>query len=188
MMLNPANSTADRLGLKVDYKGVNGVKQHCFAAGGPLVNHVYATLEEGVARFGARLNTNEKFYTLSAPFKQGYAAETYAPRSGAKGQELIEYGLGYLKRLLEKKAATPAPAPAAAPLVRYPPPAVAKKPVTPVGQTKASEPQNTRLSSTPVPKTQLASKPIVQQLSSKPGPQKGLSSVVAGKLRAAVNK
>lgn len=100
MKLNE-QTMADQLQMQVEYKGRNAVKQHQFANGSPLVNAIYETLEQAVARFGRRIKIDDRFYALSAPFKLGYAAAKYDPRSGAGQQEILEYGLGYMKRLIE---------------------------------------------------------------------------------------
>lgn len=101
-MVNPKQTTADLLKLDVSYLGQNGVKQHLFGNGSPLATHVFTTLEEAVERFGKRIKIDARVYAQSVNFRQGYAAQTYAPRSGADRVERIEYGMGYLKRLIEK--------------------------------------------------------------------------------------
>lgn len=101
-MLNPKQTTADILGLDVTYLGTNGVKQHLFGNGSPIASHVFTTLEEAVERFGKRIKVEPKHYVQSVNFKQGYASNSYAPRPNADRVERIEYGMGYLKRLIEK--------------------------------------------------------------------------------------
>lgn len=102
-MVNPKQTTADLLSLDVTYLGQNGVKQHLFSNGaGGLATHVFTTLEEAVERFGKRIKVEPKHYVQSVNFKQGYASNSYAPRPNADRVERIEYGMGYLKRLIEK--------------------------------------------------------------------------------------
>lgn len=104
-MVNPKHTTSDLLGLDVTYAGQNGVKQHLFCSGSAIVTHVFNTLEEAVDRFGKRIKVEPKHYVQSVNFKQGYASQTYAPRANADRVEKIEYGMGYLKRLIEKSQA-----------------------------------------------------------------------------------
>lgn len=122
MMLNRNNLLADNLKLKVEYKGVSPQKQHLFSSGGPLISYVFNTLEEAVERFGDRINLQEKRNGLSFFFKAGLESTKYDPLPTAKGQNLVEYGLGRMKQLMSKKAATPAPT-KPEPVVRYPKPA-----------------------------------------------------------------
>jgi hypothetical protein len=96
------NTYADVMKLDVEYAGVNPVKQHMFRNGVPLVTDVFFTLEEAFGRFGDRIQTHDKQYRLSAPFADGRKATKYAPRPGAKGQEQIEYALGYIAGIKER--------------------------------------------------------------------------------------
>lgn len=137
-MNNSAHSMADVLGLPAEYRGLNQVGQHMFSNGSPLVTHVFQHLDEALQRFGKRVKIEEKFYRFSAGYRAGLASPVYAPRSGAQKQELMEYGLGYLKRKLDemdKPKAVPAPvakpvapAPAPAPVAPPPPAPVAEDP------------------------------------------------------------
>jgi hypothetical protein len=112
-MFNRPNNLADRIGADVDYRGVNHRKQHMMASGGPLVSHLFNTLEDAVAQFGRRIKVSDRVLKHSTPFRNGYAAKSYSPRDGADQQEMHEYGSGYLKRLLDDltkpAVATPAP-------------------------------------------------------------------------------
>lgn len=111
-MANTRNTLADQLGSEVQFMGQNGVKQHLFSNGaGGLVTDVFDTLEEAVARFGKRIKVDAKVYAQSVNFRQGYAAQKYAPRPNADRVERIEYGFGYLKRLIENAQAAPKPKP-----------------------------------------------------------------------------
>ena len=100
--MNPVHTTADLLKLEVIYHGQNGVKQHLFANGTAIVTHVFDSLEEAFQRFGKRIKIDSKAYALSLNFKQGYAATAYAPRPNADRVERIEYGMGYLKGLIDR--------------------------------------------------------------------------------------
>lgn len=100
--MNPQHTTADILKLDVTFFGENGVKQFLFGNGVPIASHVFNTLEEAFARFGKRIKIDSKAYVLSLNFKQGYAATVYAPRANADRVERIEYGMGYLKGLIDR--------------------------------------------------------------------------------------
>jgi len=101
-MKNPV-TLADRINADVQYRGINARKEHMFANGGLLVSHVFATLEEGVARFGKRIKVDQRVLTHSTVFTKGVedgGAGRYAPRKEADRQEHFEYGSGYLVGLL----------------------------------------------------------------------------------------
>jgi hypothetical protein len=104
-----AQDLSDRIGADVDYRGVNVRRQHMAASGGPLVSHLFDTLEEMVARFGKRIKIASAKFKHSTPFQNGYNAKTYSPRPEADQQELHEYGSGYLWKLLNPVAAKVAP-------------------------------------------------------------------------------
>jgi hypothetical protein len=80
-----------------------------FGNGSPLATDIFNTLEEAVERFGKRIKIDNRVYAQSLNFKTGYSAKTYSPRPNCDRVERIEYGMGYLKRLIEgaesKKAA-----------------------------------------------------------------------------------
>ena len=106
------------MGMAVEYKGPGTGGQHLWANGSHLVNAVTPSLEEGVKRFGKRINLHEKTYARSLPFALGYRGENFLPRNvGTRTQELIEHGLGRLKKMLEMEAA---PKPVEAPRVTPP--------------------------------------------------------------------
>lgn len=131
-MNNSAHSMADVLGLPAEYRGLNQVGQHMFSNGSPLVTHVFMHLDEALQRFGKRVKIEEKYYRFSAGYRAGLASPVYAPRSGAQKQELMEYGLGYLKRKLdEMDKPKVVPAPVAAPVTVVKPVAPAPAPVAP---------------------------------------------------------
>lgn len=100
--MNSKNSMGDALGLDVTYFGQNGVKQHMFGNGTPIATDIFNTLEEAYARFGKRIKIDPRPYVQSLNFKQGYEATAYAPRPNADRVERIEYGMGYLKGLIER--------------------------------------------------------------------------------------
>jgi hypothetical protein len=100
--MNSKNSMGDALGLDVTYFGQNGVKQHMFGNGTPIATDIFNTLEEAVQRFGKRIKIDPRPYVQSLNFKQGYEATAYAPRPNADRVERIEYGMGYLKGLIER--------------------------------------------------------------------------------------
>lgn len=100
--MNSKNSMGDALGLDVTYFGQNGVKQHMFGNGTPIATDIFNTLEEAVQRFGKRIKIDPRPYVQSLNFKQGYEATAYAPRANADRVERIEYGMGYLKGLIER--------------------------------------------------------------------------------------
>lgn len=110
-MINKSNALADRLGMDVIYLGMNGVGQHLFGNGTSLVTDIYDTLESAVDRFGKRIKFDERTHRMSAYFREGYAATKFELRPGMNRLEKIEYGAGYLKRLVEQhekaKAALP---------------------------------------------------------------------------------
>lgn len=113
------NSIADQLGMKVEYKGPGTGGQYLWANGSHLVNAVTGSLEEGAARFGSRINLNEKLYARSLPFRLGYQGQPFTPNNTSlKMQEMIEHGCGRLKRMLEQAKTPPNPkAPAQQPVV-----------------------------------------------------------------------
>jgi hypothetical protein len=104
-MIPRRNTTADIMGLEVTYFGLNGVKQHMFGNGSPLATDIFNTLEEAVERFGKRIKIDSRAYVQSINFKAGYADTSYAPRPNMDRVERIEYGMGYLKRLIERDEA-----------------------------------------------------------------------------------
>jgi hypothetical protein len=135
--MNPNHTTADILGLAVEYRGLNGVGQHCFSNGSPLVTHVFHSIQDAVGRFGARINLQERHYRMSVHFKAGYADAVYEPKAKDRGA-IVEYGLGHIKRLIEQQAQREAkrvekpfvrlPQPPPSVRVTAPTPAIAPKP------------------------------------------------------------
>ncbi len=115
-MNNPKHTMADSLKMDAVYLGVNGVKQHMFGSPGPLVTHVFTTLDEAIERFGDRIKIDDRPYKMSFNFKQGYESAVYAPRPNADRVERLEYAFGHLKRLLERRAASKASQPSAKPV------------------------------------------------------------------------
>lgn len=101
-MINKSNALADRLGMDVIYLGMNGVGQHLFGNGTSLVTDIYDTLESAVDRFGKRIKFDERTHRMSAYFREGYAATKFELHPGMNRLEKIEYGAGYLKRLVEQ--------------------------------------------------------------------------------------
>lgn len=104
-MDNPKYSMADVMNMDAQYAGTNGVGQHLFGSPGPLVTHVFTTLQEAVDRFGSRIKIDERPYKLSINFKHGYEAEIYNPRPNSDRVEKLEYAFGHLKRLVERHVA-----------------------------------------------------------------------------------
>jgi len=123
------SNLADQMGFEVTYHGVNGVGQHLFANGEPVVTDVFATLEEAVKRFGKRIDTRSREHFYAMMFMEGHArglnGKPYAPKL-RDAQSIKEYGLGFMKGLLDREVALKAPVP---PPVFTHPPVVAAEPV-----------------------------------------------------------
>lgn len=99
--MNRKNSLADQIMADVQYRGINAHGHHMFANGSALVTDVFPELESAVTRFGRRIKIDEKGYRYSAAFQKGLNDDAYTPREGADRQELLEYGSGRLKKLLD---------------------------------------------------------------------------------------
>lgn len=143
-----AQTLADRIGARVEYRGQNVRKFHMFSNGSsPLVTDIFSTLEEGVIRFGARIEIKDKVLKFSTPFQRGYKdAGTHAfyVRDIADAQERHEYGSGYLKRLLE---ALNAPVVEQSP--KLPLPVIERPIVTPPGLEETLPPPPTQIPEPP---------------------------------------
>lgn len=104
-MNRPPTTYADQMGMAVTYMGENMLGQFAFGNGSPLATDVFASLPEAAKRFGARIDTRDKEYTRSGPFKAGLEAAKkgapYAPDRKSGRQAILEYGCGYLKGLKE---------------------------------------------------------------------------------------
>lgn len=106
--MNRKLTTADILNAEVIYHGLNPVGSHQWANGSPLITDITPTIDEGIERWGQRINTQDRYYKQSINFADGRKSKTYAPRQGSSKQEKLEYGLGYIRGRLDemKKAAT----------------------------------------------------------------------------------
>lgn len=123
--MNRPQTLADRIGARVTYRGQNIRKQHMFCNGTALVTDIFPTLPAGVARFGKRIEIDEKNLRFSTIFQQGYEDAKkgiFFIRDAAEQQERLEYGSGQLKFLLE-------PAPVVTPPMKATPLPVETKPI-----------------------------------------------------------
>lgn len=97
---------ADVMGMSVEYRGQNGAGQHLAANGSVLVTDTFDTIEELVKRFGKRINLHEKEMAHSGPYAAGIADAKAGNASSVvnnyRGMDKQEYGLGYIRGLLER--------------------------------------------------------------------------------------
>lgn len=129
--MNPiprTNTLADRMGLEVEYRGLNPMGQHLFSNGSPLVTDVFNTCEEAVARFGKRIKIDDAFLRNSTPYRDGLKATVYAPRKGADRIEQMEYANGYMRGLIARADAPSETVPAAPPAKPPAPPVAPPSP------------------------------------------------------------
>lgn len=162
--MNKQGNLADVMGMPVEYRGVTGTKQHMFSNGPTqMVNYVSNSLEDAVKRFGKRINVREREHHLALAFRDGVAAKSYSPNPLFKPSQLVEYGRGYVKRLISELHSEPIKE-----LVVEAP----KAPVSP-------EPEKKRRGRPPTPRN-------LSSFASKQAP--GLPSSATAKLRASLGK
>ncbi len=110
---------ADTAKLEVTFMGETAAGQFLFGNGQPVGTDVFNDLPEAIARFGPRIYTGGAAMQYSGAWAQGkdhaLAGKPYAPVAWKlQPQSRKEYGLGYIRGLLDIGRATTLAKPALA--------------------------------------------------------------------------
>ncbi len=110
---------ADQAGLSVTYMGETATGQFLFGNGQPIGTDIFNSLPAAITRFGKRIDTGGGSMQYSGAWAEGrkhaMQGKPYAPLAWKlQPTSRTEYGLGYLRGLLDATATKPAPRPALA--------------------------------------------------------------------------